>query len=116
MIGTAQKRSLLEALLGAPEATGLFRAAILQSDPMVSHVATVRCDDVDRQTYGFASPSTTKLLQDAYYALSPLATCESLACLQKVPLTELLDAQDQLLGFAPGSFQSVPMAEGGYSA
>lgn len=27
--------SLLEALLGTPEAVGLFRAAILQSDPMV---------------------------------------------------------------------------------
>jgi carboxylesterase type B len=106
---------LMTALLGAPTAIGLFRAAILQSDPMASWThQSYRVQMLMKQNYGLASPDTTASLREAYYSSEPMSQCRSLACLQAVALDDLLDAQDDLLSYAPAAFAGVPFAEGEY--
>jgi hypothetical protein len=55
---------------------------------------------------------TTAQLRDAYYSAQTLSTCSSLKCLQSLSLGDILKAQDDLLSYAPYTFEAVPLAEG----
>ncbi|KAK4690037.1 hypothetical protein P7C73_g12, partial [Tremellales sp. Uapishka_1] len=84
------------ALWGAPASSGLFRAAILQSDPM---------------SYGFAPSSTTSTLQAGFYASTQLANCTTLACLQSVPVADIISAQDDFTSTAFYVYEGLPLPE-----
>ncbi|KAK8861641.1 hypothetical protein IAR55_002464 [Kwoniella newhampshirensis] len=94
--GQSSGASMIRALWGSPAAKGLFRAAILQSDPMI---------------YGFAQPSITAHLRDAFYSEAPLSACSTLDCLRAIPVSEILTAEDQLTGTAVYNVEGVPFAE-----
>ncbi|GFZ42490.1 hypothetical protein JCM24511_00205 [Saitozyma sp. JCM 24511] len=94
--GQSAGASMVRALWGAPSAAGLFRALIMQSDPM---------------TYGFASTSITSQLQDSFYSQSSMSSCRSLSCLQNLSVSDILSAQDNLSGSAPFEITGVPIAE-----
>lgn len=102
------------ALLAAPEARGLFRSAIIQSDPMVSS-AQARRDrgNIDRlmanQTYGTASLATTNRLRDAYFSSPGLKRCRDLACLRYISLAAVFGPQAQFVERAPHLVEGVPM-------
>jgi carboxylesterase type B len=102
------------ALLCSPPAKGLFRAAILQSDPMVSHHRHPyrRTDRVYFQAFGLASRAITSQLQSYFYSSSPMSSCKTLACLQGLPISEIIAAQDQLIDNAPYDITGIPLAEG----
>ena len=88
---------------------GLFQAAILQSDPMVRYITLARSDT---QSYGLSSTITTGQLRDAFYSSDEFGGCTDLECLQAVPILGILNAQRDLLSYAPYTFDSVPLAEG----
>ncbi|WVQ93495.1 hypothetical protein IAU59_000569 [Kwoniella sp. CBS 9459] len=92
--GQSSGGTMIRALLGAPAAKGLFRAAIVQSDPM---------------SYGFASPDITAQLRKAFYSQNQLSQCDSLQCLQQIPMATIVAAQNDLLTSAPLSIEGVPL-------
>ncbi|ORX33249.1 Alpha/Beta hydrolase protein, partial [Kockovaella imperatae] len=94
--GESSGAQMIRALLGAPSAAGLFRAAILQSDPMI---------------YGFASSSLTTQLQSYVYSLGSLGRCTDLSCLQALSVEDVLSAQTQLNQMAPYMITGVPFSE-----
>ncbi|KAK1927610.1 Alpha/Beta hydrolase protein [Papiliotrema laurentii] len=94
--GQSAGAGMIRSLLGVPSAKGLFESANLQSDPL---------------SYGLASTMTTAQLRDAYYSAQTLSTCSSLKCLQSLSLGDILKAQDDLLSYAPYTFEAVPLAE-----
>ncbi|OCF40049.1 hypothetical protein I317_06124 [Kwoniella heveanensis CBS 569] len=92
--GQSSGGSMIRALLGAPTAKSLFRAAIIQSDPM---------------NYGFASPDITSQLRRAFYSQDQLKQCDSLKCLQQIPVATIVAAQNYLVASTPLTIQGVPL-------
>ncbi|WVR03752.1 hypothetical protein IAU60_000747 [Kwoniella sp. DSM 27419] len=91
--GQSSGASMIRALLGAPAAKQLFRAAILQSDPM---------------SYGFAKMETTAQLRDAFYTQDQLGGCVALDCLCQIPAASIIAAQNSLLASAPYVIAGLP--------
>ncbi|WVQ73418.1 hypothetical protein IAR50_002990 [Cryptococcus sp. DSM 104548] len=94
--GQSSGASMIRALWGAPAASGLFRAAILHSDPM---------------SYGFASSDMTTQIQSTFYATSPMSSCSTLECLKSISVSELITAQDTILTTVPYTVTGVPFSE-----
>nr|XP_031858475.1 uncharacterized protein CI109_006120 [Kwoniella shandongensis]KAA5525547.1 hypothetical protein CI109_006120 [Kwoniella shandongensis] len=94
--GQSSGASLIRALWGSPAAKGLFRAAILQSDPM---------------SYGFATQSITARVRDTFFAQQPLASCTTLDCLRAIPVSQIITAQTQLTETVIYSVQGLPISE-----
>ncbi|WWC68545.1 uncharacterized protein I206_102474 [Kwoniella pini CBS 10737] len=92
--GQSSGASIARALLGAPEAKGLFRAAILQSDPM---------------SYGNSPNDITSKLRDLYYSQEPLKSCTNIECLENVPHASIIAAQDDLTLSAPMLIKGIPL-------
>ncbi|WRT65766.1 uncharacterized protein IL334_002715 [Kwoniella shivajii] len=92
--GQSSGAGLIRALLGVPSAKGLFRAAILQSDPM---------------SYGFASNYTTSKVREAFYNLEPMKSCTDLKCLQDISWASIIAAQNMLTQAAPLTIQGLPL-------
>ncbi|KAI9632736.1 Alpha/Beta hydrolase protein [Dioszegia hungarica] len=92
--GQSSGASMIRALLAAPRAKGLFRAAVLQSDPM---------------TYGTASASITSRLQQMFYSQPALAFCSDFACLQRIPVGDILKGQAGFIVAAPSQVPGVPV-------
>ncbi|WVF65861.1 hypothetical protein IAT40_000598 [Kwoniella sp. CBS 6097] len=92
--GQSSGGSMIRALLGAPSAKGFFRGAIIQSDPM---------------SYGFASPDITAQLRKAFYSQDQLSQCDSLRCLQQIPMATIVAAQNNLVASAPLTIQGLPL-------
>lgn len=74
------------------------------------------------QTYGFAARSITRTLRSAFYSSASgfkydwSMTCsgKDLDCWRKVPIEELVEAQEQFMGYVAnqGQIQGVPSAQG----
>ncbi|ODN93444.1 hypothetical protein L198_05309 [Cryptococcus wingfieldii CBS 7118] len=94
--GQSSGASMIRALWGAPAASGLFRAAILQSDPM---------------SFGFASSDITTQIQSTFYAMSPMSSCTTLDCLKNISASALVTAQDTLISTVPYTITGVPFSE-----
>ncbi|WVQ78797.1 hypothetical protein IAT38_000888 [Cryptococcus sp. DSM 104549] len=94
--GQSSGAGLVRALWGTPAASGLFRAAILQSDPM---------------SYGFASSAITAQIQKAFYSQSPMSACKTLDCLKKISTSALVAAQDTLVQTVIYTVPGVPFTE-----
>ncbi|OXC70360.1 hypothetical protein AYX13_01272 [Cryptococcus neoformans] len=94
--GQSSGAGLIRALWGAPAAAGLFRAAILQSDPM---------------SYGFASHDITTNIQTAYYSVSPMSSCSTIECLREIHVSNLIAAQDTIVATVPYTIWGVPFSE-----
>jgi hypothetical protein len=93
-----------------PSAKGLFRGAILQSDPMVCS-QTLGLTSADRQFYGLASPAITQALTETFYASGPAGACKNLECLMKVSADDLVAAQEELIQTAPLAIPGIPFGE-----
>ncbi|KAG8745605.1 hypothetical protein FRC10_007496 [Ceratobasidium sp. 414] len=87
--GQSSGGQMVRALLASPSASGLFKYASIHSDPM---------------DYGFYKPTTISTFQSYLFnnASTALAGCSNIACLRAVPLSEIINAQNNLLGVAPG--------------
>ncbi|KAG8681718.1 hypothetical protein FRC09_017298, partial [Ceratobasidium sp. 395] len=88
--GQSSGGQMIRALLASPSAAGLFKYASIHSDPM---------------DYGFYKPATISTLQSFLYknASTALAACSAsdIACYRAVPVSEIINAQGNLLGTAP---------------
>ncbi|RXK37208.1 hypothetical protein M231_05498 [Tremella mesenterica] len=73
--GQSSGAQIVRALWNAPAAVGLFRAAILQSDPM---------------DYGFSPPEITANLTELFYSTAPANACSTLDCLKAIPADQLV--------------------------
>ncbi|WWC60394.1 uncharacterized protein I303_102966 [Kwoniella dejecticola CBS 10117] len=93
--GQSSGAGLIRALLGVSEAKGLFRAAILQSDPM---------------SYGNSPNAITSKVRDIYYSLDPLKSCNDLQCLRAVSYASIVSAQEQLSNTAPLLVEGLPLS------
>ncbi|WWC88083.1 uncharacterized protein L201_002987 [Kwoniella dendrophila CBS 6074] len=93
--GQSSGAGLIRALLGATNARGLFRAAILQSDPM---------------SYGYSSNAITLKLRDAFYNQVPLKSCMDLKCLQALPSASMIATQNTLIQTAPLTIEGLPLS------
>ncbi|KAL7424729.1 hypothetical protein Q5752_000413 [Cryptotrichosporon argae] len=94
--GQSSGAGLIRALWSTPSAKGLFRAMIMQSDPVA---------------YGLAPASITAELQSYFYGQAPFANCSSFACLQDICIDDVLAAQSDLVVNAFYSFTGVPLTE-----
>ncbi|WVW80223.1 hypothetical protein I302_102201 [Kwoniella bestiolae CBS 10118] len=93
--GQSSGAGLIRALLGSSEAKGLFRAAIIQSDPM---------------SYGNSPNSVTLKLRDAFYNQEPMKKCTDLECLRGIPSASIIAAQDVLVSTAPLIIEGLPLS------
>ncbi|WWD05609.1 hypothetical protein V865_003690 [Kwoniella europaea PYCC6329] len=93
--GQSSGAGLIRALLGVPDAKGLFRGAIIQSDPM---------------SYGNSPTSITTKLQNAFYSQEPMNKCTDLKCLQGIPSASIITAQNVLLSTAPLMIEGLPIS------
>nr|XP_019001775.1 uncharacterized protein I203_05482 [Kwoniella mangroviensis CBS 8507]OCF65236.1 hypothetical protein I203_05482 [Kwoniella mangroviensis CBS 8507] len=103
--GQSSGAGLIRALLGVPDAKGLFRAAIIQSDPMASSQ-----NYLDIDSYGNSPTSITTKLQNAFYSQEPMNKCTDLKCLQSIPSASIIAAQNVLLSTAPLMIEGLPIS------
>ncbi|KAF5393340.1 hypothetical protein D9757_000568 [Collybiopsis confluens] len=94
--GQSSGATMIRSLLAVPSASGLFKSAILQSDPM---------------DYGFFSSTTQKTLQNAY---NQLINCDDsdYSCQKALSIDDILNAQGTLYNEA-GSGSLDASAAGG---
>ncbi|KAJ7149352.1 alpha/beta-hydrolase [Mycena filopes] len=93
--GQSSGAGMIRALLATPSASSLFQSAILQSDPM---------------NYGFLNTSTQVTLQKTFNGLTG-CTATNTACLNKLSLDSIIDAQVTLANEAPALDASTGFAE-----
>ncbi|KAF8605434.1 alpha/beta-hydrolase [Ceratobasidium sp. AG-I] len=81
--GQSSGGQMIRALLASPSATSLFKSAAIHSDTM---------------DYGFYKPQTISDFQTYFYknTVASIAACSTLACLQAVPVADILNGQQQL--------------------
>ncbi|WVN90729.1 uncharacterized protein L203_105971 [Cryptococcus depauperatus CBS 7841] len=94
--GQSTGATIIRALLGVPKATGLFRGAILHSDPM---------------TYGFASQNITEQIQAAFFSKKPWSNCSTLDCMKAISLPTLITAQDTLFNTVIYDIGGIPASQ-----
>lgn len=63
----------------------------------------------EQKTYGTASPTTTRQLQDLYYSSPQLSECKDIQCLRRKSLQDILAAQTTLIVRAPETIKGVPL-------
>ena len=55
---------------------------------------------------------TTTQLREAFYSTDALALCSTLSCLRKLKVEAIIEAQTELVQYAPYSIEGIPLAEG----
>ncbi|KAJ7024309.1 alpha/beta-hydrolase [Mycena alexandri] len=95
LAGQSSGAGMIRALLATPSASSLFQSAILQSDPM---------------NYGFLNASTQVTLQSTFNDLTGCSATNT-ACLNKLSLDSIVDAQVTLGNEAPFIDPSTGFAE-----